>query len=59
MMGCARKSRQIWDAICKADFRKEGLLNEANIRLLFETQKHQIFDLLRISNPQEFLDVFD
>jgi hypothetical protein len=40
MLGGARKSRQIWDAIRKADFRKEGLLNEANIKLLFETQKH-------------------
>ena len=37
MLGGARKSRQFWDAIRKADFRKEGILNEANIRLLFET----------------------
>ena len=37
MLGGARKCKKIWDAIRKADFRKEGLLNEANIKLIFET----------------------
>lgn len=26
----------------KADFRKTGTLNETNIKLVFETQKHQV-----------------
>jgi len=34
-------------------------LNETNIRLIFEACKQQIFDLLRLSTPVEFLQVFD
>lgn len=36
MLGGARMCKEIWNAIRKADFRKEGILNEANIRLVFE-----------------------
>jgi hypothetical protein len=59
MIGGARKCKEIWLAIRKADFRKEGLLNEANIKLVFEKCHSQIFDLLRIANPVEFIEVFD
>ena len=59
MIGGARKCKQIWQAIRKADFRKEGILNETNIRLIFESTRQQIFDLLRLSTPAEFLQVFD
>jgi len=34
MLGAARKCKEIWRAIRKADFRKEGILNETNIKLL-------------------------
>jgi hypothetical protein len=37
LIGGARKCKQIWQAIRKADFRKEGVLNETNIRLVFDT----------------------
>ena len=47
-MGGARKSRDIWNAIKKADFRREGTLNETNINLVFERNKETIYDLLRI-----------
>ena len=55
MIGGARKCKEIWHAIRKADFRKEGLLNEANIKLVFEKCQVQIFDLLRISTTSEFI----
>ena len=55
LIGGARKCKQIWQAIRKADFRNEGVLNETNIRLIFEACKQQIFDLLRLSTPVEFL----
>lgn len=42
LIGGARKCKQIWTAIRKADFRNEGTLNETNIRLIFETQKPQV-----------------
>ena len=59
MIGGARKCKETWQAIRKADFRNEGLLNEANIRLVFEKCREHIFDLLRLTTPTEFLDVFD
>ena len=59
MIGGARKCKQIWQSIRKADFRKEGSINETNLKLVFENCKQIIFDLLRITTPQEFLEVFD
>ena len=59
LIGGARKCKEIWQAIQKADFRKEGRLNEANIRLVFEQRRDHIYDLLRVASPQEFIDVFD
>ena len=43
----------------KADFRKEGILNETNIQLVYEKKKKTINDLLKISSAEEFLIVFD
>lgn len=58
-MGGARKSKDIWLAIRKADFRREGILNETNINLVFEKNKEIIYDLLRIQTAADFVDVFD
>jgi hypothetical protein len=35
-LGGARKCKEIWMGIRKADFRKEGILNETNIDLVFQ-----------------------
>jgi hypothetical protein len=58
-LGGARKSKDIWLAIRNADFRKEGILNETNINLVFEKNKETIYDLLRITSASDFVDVFD
>lgn len=58
-MGGARKCKEIWQAIRKADFRKEGILNETNINLVFEKNKETIYDLLRIQTSADFVEVFD
>jgi hypothetical protein len=42
-----------------ADFRKEGVLNEANIQIIYENKKKLINNLLKISSVKEFLLVFD
>ena len=39
----------------KADFRKEGILNETNIQLVYEKKKKTINDLLKISSAEDFL----
>ena len=59
MIGGARKCKLIWQAMRKADFRKEGVLNETNIRLVYDMCRQYIFDLLRLQTPNEFIDVFD
>lgn len=43
----------------KADFRKEGIINEKNIQLVYEKKKKMINDLLKITTVEEFLEVFD
>ena len=59
MLGAARKCKEIWREIRKADFRKEGILNETNIRLLFDKCGKHIQDLLRLNTPNELIEVFD
>lgn len=59
MIGCAKKCKNIWNAIRKADFRNEGSLNEANIELVFEKNKETIYELLKITTVHDFVDVFD
>ena len=43
----------------RADFRKEGILNEANVQIIYENKKKLINNLLKISSVKEFLLVFD
>ena len=43
----------------RADFRKEGVLNEANIQIIYENKKKIINTLLRITSVDEFITVFD
>ena len=46
LIGGARKCKQFWQAIRKADFRNEGVLNETNIRLIFDSCKQQVSKFL-------------
>lgn len=60
LLGAAKKCKEIWNAIRKADFRKEGILNEANMQLVFEGKnKQHISDMLRVSSVEEFIALFD
>ena len=43
----------------RADFRKEGILNEANVQIIYENKKKLINNLLKISSVKEFILVFD
>ena len=51
MLGAHRKCKEMWREIRKADFRKEGILNETNIKLLFDKCSTYITDLLRLQTP--------
>ena len=43
----------------RADFRKEGILNEANIQIIYQNKKKIINTLLKITSVSEFISVFD
>ena len=43
----------------RADFRKEGILNEANIQIIYQNKKKTINLLLKITSVSEFISVFD
>ena len=53
------RCEELWQEMRKADFRKEGTLNEKNIQLIFQKKKKIFEDLLRIGTAEEFFDVFD
>jgi len=59
MLGGAKKCRELWATMRKADFRKEGVLNETNIELVVDKNKDIFQDLLRLNTPAEIIDVFD
>ena len=54
-----KKCEELWDEMRKADFRKEGVLNEKNLQLIFLKKKKIFEDLAKISSAEEFFDVFD
>ena len=43
----------------RADFRKEGILNEANIQIIYDSKRKAINNLLKINSVEDFLSVFD
>lgn len=59
LLNASKKCEELWKEMRGADFRKEGLLNEKNIQLIYENKKLIINDLLKIASSEEFLDVFD
>jgi len=59
LIGGARLCEELWEEMRRADFRKEGILNEANIQIIYENKKKLINNLLKINSVKEFLLVFD
>jgi hypothetical protein len=44
--------------MCRTDFRKEGVLNEKNMLLLYERKKRVIDCLFNINTLEEFIEIF-
>ena len=59
LLGAAQKCEELWDEMRRADFRKENILNEANIQLIFLNKKKILNTLLRIETVSDFMSVFD
>ena len=53
------KCREIWQALLVADYKKEGVLNEAALEVLMEKQGKNLHDLLAVKSTEEILDLLD
>lgn len=49
------KCKEIWNAIQVADYKKEGMLNDAALQVLFEKQARNIEELLLVKTPEELI----
>ena len=58
-IGSSKLCEELWNEMRRADFRKEGILNEANIQIIYNNKKKIINTLLRITSVSEFISVFD
>ena len=59
LIGAARACEDLWEEMRRADFRKEGILNETNIEIIYKNKKKIINTLLKIQTAEEFIQVFD
>ena len=39
LIGAARACEDLWEEMRRADFRKEGILNETNIEIIYKNKK--------------------
>lgn len=53
------KCREIWQALQIADYKKEGVLNEAALEVLLEKQGRNLRELLQVKTTEEILDLLD
>ena len=58
-IGSSKLCEELWNEMRRADFRKEGILNEANIQIIYHNKKKIINMLLKITSVSEFISVFE
>lgn len=54
-----KKCKALWAAIQVADYKKEGVLNEAATMVLYEKEKLVLRDLLLVADCEEFVSLLD
>ncbi|CAG9322478.1 unnamed protein product [Blepharisma stoltei] len=53
------KCREIWEALLLADYKKDGLLNDAALQFLLDKQAKHLGELLLVRNVDDLLDLLD
>ena len=53
------KAKELWNALQVADYKKEGILNEAALQVLFQKQGKNIKELLQVKSAEELLLLLD
>lgn len=51
------KCKEIWNAIQVADYKKEGILNDAALQVFFEKQSKNLEELLMVKTPEELINL--
>eukprot|EP00357_Protocruzia_adherens_P006894 CAMPEP_0115000420 /NCGR_PEP_ID=MMETSP0216-20121206/16749_1 /TAXON_ID=223996 /ORGANISM="Protocruzia adherens, Strain Boccale" /LENGTH=516 /DNA_ID=CAMNT_0002365519 /DNA_START=252 /DNA_END=1802 /DNA_ORIENTATION=- len=54
-----RFARELYQTMKDADFRQEGVLDEANMTLVYEKKKDVLMQLFKVKNAREFIETFD
>lgn len=59
LLNAHSKCRDLWEALQLADYKKEGVLNDAAIQLLFEKQQTNLEELLLVKSAEELQLLLD
>ena len=59
LMNAPAKCKDLWAALQMADYKKEGVLNEAAVIVLFEKEKEKFRELLLVQTSEELVGLLD
>ena len=59
LLDAQQKCKDIWQALQIADYKKEGSLNDAALKILMDKQGKNLMELLLVRNVEDILDLLD
>lgn len=59
LLDAQQKCKEIWLALQIADYKKEGSLNDAALKILMDKQGKNLTELLLVRNVEDILDLLD
>lgn len=59
LLDAQQKCKDIWQALQIADYKKEGSLNDAALKILMDKQGKNLTELLLVRNVEDILDLLD
>lgn len=59
LLSAPTKCRDLWSALQIADYKKEGVLNEAAVIVLFEKEREKFKELLLVNSSEELVQLLD
>lgn len=59
LLDAQQKCKEIWLALQVADYKKEGSLNDAALKILMDKQGKNLSELLLVHNVEDILELFD
>jgi hypothetical protein len=59
LLDAQQKCKEIWKALQIADYKKEGTLNDAALKILIEKQGRYLSELLLVNSVEDILELLD